>query len=130
MPRRIRLPIVLCALVFAVGLAMASASAGASPRAHAAAGCSESSLASLRGGYFLPGKIRGVGCSTVRAVEIAWQNCRLKGGVKGHCHAKVLGFTCKESRPASQAGPGNFVAKMSCTKGSKSIAYIYLQNTL
>jgi hypothetical protein len=128
MPRRMRLPLVLCTLALSLGLAdaAAGAGAGAGPSASAAAACQTATVPSLGSGYFQYLMVKGVGCSTGRAVTVAWQACRLAhGGLSGRCHAKVVGFTCKELRQTNP--PLLFQAKVTCKKGRASVVYAYEQ---
>ncbi len=126
MHRPTRLPVALCALALGGGLAVAAGSAGADPVAHAAKNCgSTSNQASLRGGYYLGLKVTGTTCAGGQKIQVAYQSCRLKGGLAGRCHAKVLGYTCKEQR---QSISTQITAKVSCTSGHKKIGYTYQQN--
>jgi hypothetical protein len=127
-PRLTRLPIALCALALSGGggLALAGTSAAAPVIAHAARNCgSTSNQGSLRGGYYLGLAVSGTTCSAGQKVQVAFQNCRLKSGAAGRCHAKVLGYTCKEQR---QSISTQITAKVSCTNGHKKIGYTYQQN--
>jgi hypothetical protein len=127
-PRPIRLPVALCAVALTGGLAVAGTSAAAAPAvAHAARNCaSTANTGSLRGGYYLSLTASGTSCSGGQKVQVAYQNCRLKSGLSGRCHAKVLGYTCKEQRQKSI--PTQFYAKVSCTSGHKKVGYTYQQN--
>lgn len=126
MPRRIRMPLVLCALALPSSLAVTAASAGARPEAHSTATCGEARPGSLNGGYIYMVTTRGVGCGIARHVELAWQNCRLKGGRSGRCHARVVGYTCRERR---QSDGTTLIGVVSCRRTSKqTIAYTYLQD--
>ncbi len=127
MPRPTRLPVALCALALSGGLAVAAgASASAVPVAHAAKNCgSTSNQGSLRGGYYLSLTVAGTTCAGGQKVQVAYQNCRLKAGLAGRCHAKVLGYTCKEQR---QSISTQITAKVSCASGHKKVGYTYQQN--
>jgi hypothetical protein len=127
MPRPTRLPVALCALALSGGLAVAAgASAGVVPVAHAAKNCgSTSNQGSLRGGYYLGLTVAGTTCPGGQKIQVAYQGCRLKSGLGGRCHAKVLGYTCKEQR---QSIPTQITAKVSCTSGHKKVVYTYQQN--
>jgi hypothetical protein len=129
-PRPTRLPIALCALALAGGggLAVAgtSAASASSPVAHAARNCgSTSNEGSLRGGYYQFLVVSGTTCSAGQKVQVAYQNCRLKSGLSGRCHAKVLGYTCKEQRQSISI---QITAKVSCTHSHRKINYTYQQN--
>lgn len=78
-------------------------------------------------GYITSVKVTGVTCAKGNQVAVAYYRCRIKnGGVQGHCKAKVLGFTCKES--ARQAIPTEFDARVTCTKGHQKVVHTYQQN--
>jgi hypothetical protein len=125
MPRPTRLPVALCALALTGGLVVADASAGAAPVARAAACAPELQPPSMKGGYIYQFVFKGVGCATGQRVALAFQACRVKHGVKGTCHTKVIGYSCHEKR---QAGSANFIAIVACTNGHKKVNYTYLQN--
>ncbi len=125
MPRRILIPLALCALLVSAALATTGATAGAKPVARAAAGCANQYFTSLRGGYTYLVVAHGTGCGTARNVELAWQNCRLKHGVRGTCHSKAAGFTCHEQRHVDNV---SVVGLVSCKRGSKRVNYNYTQN--
>ncbi len=125
MPRRIRLPIALCALALSAGPAVAGASAVASPVAHAARGCGSSSSGSLRGGYYLGLNVKGTGCATGRRVQAGWQSCRLKHGLAGRCTARVAGFSCHEQRQSISI---QITARVSCRRAGKTVGWTYQQN--
>lgn len=125
MRRRIRLPLVLCTMMFGAGLATAGATAGAAPSAHAAKACGSASPTTLRGGYYLGLTVKGVGCATGRKVQAGWQSCRLKHGAGGRCTSKVSGFTCHELR---QSIPTQVTAKVSCKRSRSTVAWTYQQN--
>ncbi|MGI8803659.1 MAG: hypothetical protein ACR2KV_16085 [Solirubrobacteraceae bacterium] len=112
----------LCALILPLGIA--GASAGASPVARSAAGCSKLQTPDFSGGYALSTTVKGVGCGTVHGVEAGWETCRLKHGRKGVCHTKILGFTCHEKRMSS---PVSIDATLACKHGRKIIDYFYVQ---
>ncbi|MGI8803658.1 MAG: hypothetical protein ACR2KV_16080 [Solirubrobacteraceae bacterium] len=131
MPRLIGLPAALCALILCAGLALTGASAEARPVAHAATTCDDSSVGSLGSdNYFTGITTKHASCMTALRVAVGWQACRLKrGGVTGHCHSKVVGFTCRETRPKAFAGPISFGGVVSCKRGTATVAYSYQQRT-
>jgi len=138
-PRLIRLPAALCALIVCSGLAFAaSAGASTSQFTRAAATCGLNPKldvsASLGGGYYTGLSVKGTSCAGGRKVEAAVQACRLKHGVTGRCTTKVLGFTCKETRNKADLVSVNgtllhYTAAVSCKATGKTVAYSYQQNT-
>ncbi|MDQ6849286.1 MAG: hypothetical protein M3070_04785 [Actinomycetota bacterium] len=117
----------------AVGAVIAIASitaamASAQPVARAAGSCS------LVGKYRTLGptyadslSVSGTSCATGVNLIKAYNSCRLKaGGRKGHCHSKVLGFSCSEKRSSSGV---QFIGTVRCTKGRAVVTFAYNENT-
>lgn len=133
---RIRLPLALCALILTGVLTLGGATAGAAGKKL----CSSSSANSLRGGYYLGLTTSGgATCTAARSLQAAWQNCRLKSGRAGKCQgagqpqghkpkvAKLHGYKCTELR---QAIPTQVTGAVTCSSGSKKIAWTYQQNVV
>ena len=118
----VRMVIVVGALCGVLALGGA-ATAGGRPVARAAASCSPGSYPG--GGYFTFLRVSHASCSTGRKVERAWYSCRLKHGLRGRCHSRVLGFSCKEHRVAI---PTEIDATVTCHKGRATVKHGYQQN--
>jgi len=70
--------------------------------------------------------VSGTSCATGARVIKAYNHCRLyAGGVKGHCHSRVLGYRCSETRSSS---PVQFVASASCTARRSVVKFSYSEN--
>lgn len=81
-------------------------------------------------GYFTSLKVSRTTCATGKSVALAWYKCRIKHGIRGHCHQRVLGFSCKEQRKAEWMTPTEFNALVTCTKkGHRKVVHTYQQNT-
>jgi hypothetical protein len=66
-------------------------------------------------------------CATGVATVKAYMRCRTRaGGVKGYCHARVNGFSCRERRTS---GPVQFEASVTCTRSRESVDFAYSENT-
>lgn len=92
--------------------------------AHAAGSCSTPQYPGS--GYFTSLKVTKTSCGTGRKIALAWYHCRLKNGVSGKCHSRVLGFSCTEKRVKI---PTEFDARVTCHKGSATVIHTYQQNT-
>ena len=114
------------ALAAAGCLAGAPATAAAAP-AHAARACSAPDYPG--NGYFTSLRVSNTSCTTGRTVARAHYRCRRKHGIRGHCHHRVLHFRCRERRPASARIPTQYSARVTCTRGSRRVVFVYQQNT-
>ena len=74
-------------------------------------------------------KVGGVSCATGQRVVKAFQKCRRAKGVKGRCTRKVLGYGCREKRPADETIPTQFTGHVTCKRVSRRVAFVYQQNT-
>jgi hypothetical protein len=104
-----------------------AAVASAQPSARAASVCSLGSKYNKLGPTYVEQlKVSNTNCATGVNVIKAYNQCRLKaGGVKGYCHARVLGFSCSEKR---YAGPIQFIGRAQCTSGRKNVTFSYSEN--
>ena len=59
----------------------------------------------------------------------AHYRCRRKNGVRGHCRHRVLRFRCKEYRPSSARIATQYSSRVTCTRGSRRVVFVYQQNT-
>jgi hypothetical protein len=103
--------------------------APAQPVAHAARSCGLGGEWAKLGPTYVepPVIVTGTNCATGIKVIKAYNRCRLNaGGVKGRCHAKVLGYRCTEQRSTS---PVQFVASVRCTARRKVVKFSYSENT-
>lgn len=114
--------------VVALAVLATAASAPAQPVARAARSCGlAGEWASLGPTYVEQLSVSDTSCATGAKVIKAYNRCRLEaGGVKGRCHARVLGFRCSETRSAS---PDQFVARARCTDRRKVVTFSYSENT-
>jgi hypothetical protein len=105
----------------------AAAIASAQPIARAASRCSlVGKYQKLGPTYAEQLSVSHTNCTTGVNVIKAYNQCRLKaGGLKGHCHGKVLGFSCTEKR---YPGPIQFIGKAKCTSGRKLVTFTYSEN--
>jgi hypothetical protein len=105
----------------------AAAMASAQPVAHAATGCKlGSSYDKLGPTYVEVLNVSNTNCATGFKVIKAYNKCRLSaGGVKGYCHARVLGFSCSEG-PRTKS-PIQFIAKAQCKSGRKVVKFTYTE---
>jgi hypothetical protein len=72
--------------------------------------------------------VRGTNCGVGERTIKAYNHCRLShGGVKGYCHERVIGFSCRERRYSGSSI--QFIAKVSCTKPRQLVAFTYSENT-
>jgi hypothetical protein len=112
----------------ALGL-VPSASGAAAPLAAAARGCAIPHHGEHLGPTYLTSlSVSGTGCSTGLAVVSAYHKCQVRhGGVRARCTSSVEGFHCSEKRGPSI--PTEFFSSVSCTRGSKRVAYKYTQFT-
>ena len=114
------------ALALAVAC-LAGAPAATAETAHAARSCSPPKYPG--NGYFTSLSVSHTSCGTGRKVALAHYHCRRKHGVRGHCHHRVLHFRCKENRPASARIPTQYSSRVTCTRGSRRVVFVYQQNT-
>jgi len=80
------------------------------------------------GGYFTSLQVSGVSCKVGRSLVVKFYKCRVKHGLKGRCTSKVLGYSCRESRPADSQSPEQLNAKVTCKRGKRRIVHTYQQN--
>jgi hypothetical protein len=80
------------------------------------------------GGYFTSLQVTGASCKTGRSLAVRYYKCRIKHGRKGRCASRVLGYSCKESRPADSQSDEQLNAKVTCRRGSRKIVHTYQQN--
>ncbi|MGH2899844.1 MAG: hypothetical protein ACRDMZ_14315 [Solirubrobacteraceae bacterium] len=80
------------------------------------------------GGYFTSLQVTRVNCKTGRKLVLSYYKCRVKKGQKGRCTSKVLGYSCKERRPADSQSEEQLNAKVTCKRGTKRIVHTYQQN--
>lgn len=117
-------------LLLAVGGCLAgvpAAGASSGPAAHAARACSAPHYPGS--GYFTSLSVSHTSCGTGRKVALAHYRCRRKHGVRGHCRHRVLHFRCREHRPASARIPTQYSSRVTCTRGSRRVVFVYQQNT-
>jgi hypothetical protein len=120
----------LTALALAAGgclVGVQSAVPAGATTAHAARSCSAPKYPGS--GYFTSLRVTHTSCSKGRKVAKAHYHCRRKHGVRGHCHHAVLHFRCKEHRPASARIPTQYSSRVTCTRGSRKVVFVYQQNT-
>jgi hypothetical protein len=120
----------LTALALAAGSCLAgiqSAAPAGAATAYAARSCSAPKYPGS--GYFTSLRVTNTSCSKGRKVARAHYRCRRKHGVRGHCHHAVLHFHCKERRPASARIPTQYSSRVTCTRGSRRVVFVYQQNT-
>lgn len=77
-------------------------------------------------GYFTTLTVKGASCATGRKVALAYYRCRTRGGKKGRCTKRVLGYRCSERRYAI---PTEINARVSCRSGARTVTHTYQQNT-
>jgi hypothetical protein len=112
--------------------AVATAAALAIPASAGAATSCKLSLKTARGmgpTYVTSLKVTGTSCSNGIKVTRAFQSCRLEKGKKGRCTTKVLGFSCRETRPGSESIPTQFTGHVTCRKGGARVSHVYQQDT-
>jgi hypothetical protein len=122
-------------LSFALALAAASgfvtsahgAPASAAPPAHFARACAAPAYPGS--GYFTSLRVSKASCGTGQKVARAHYQCRRAHGVSGRCDRAVLGYNCKEYRPASARIPTQYSARVTCKRGSRRVVFVYQQNT-
>jgi hypothetical protein len=124
-PRVLSMFAAMVAMLVIGGAAALAGQAHAGPVAHAARNCSAPRYPG--NGYFNRLKVYNTTCSTGGKVAIAWYHCRLKHGVRGYCHSRVLNFTCSESKRVSSSI--QFAARVTCHRGRATVTYTYQQNT-
>jgi len=106
---------------------VALAAAVALPSTAAAHGCSIGDAGSYGTTYVTSISVRHVTCAKGKRVIRAYHRCRRNsGGADGRCHHRVLRFRCTERRTK---GHGQFTAKVTCTRGSKTVRHTYTQFT-
>jgi hypothetical protein len=120
------------ALALAAGGCLAGAQAvtpaiAAPAPAHAAGACSAPKYPGS--GYFTSLRVSHTSCRTGRKVAVAHYRCRRKHGVRGRCRHRVLHFRCKEYRPSSGRIATQYNARVTCTRGSRRVVFVYQQNT-
>jgi hypothetical protein len=115
------------ALAAAGLLGVAAPGAAPAETAHAARSCSAPRYPG--DGYFTSLRVTHTTCGKGRKVALAHYHCRRKHGVRGHCHHAVLRFHCKENRPASARIPTEYSSRVTCTRGSRKVVFVYQQNT-
>jgi hypothetical protein len=125
----IRLPVLALAVSGCLAGAQAATPAGAvsAETTHAAGACAAPDYPG--NGYFTSLRVTHTGCGTGRKVALAHYHCRRKHGVRGHCHHAVRHFHCKEHRPASARIPTQYSSRVTCTRGSRKVVFVYQQNT-
>jgi hypothetical protein len=108
-------------------LAVAALAATAAPAAASYHRCSIGDGSGYGVTYLTSLRVNHVACSTGRRVVRAYNRCRrASGGVKGHCHHRVLHYRCRERRGY---GVGQFTAAVRCTRGTKGVKFTYTQFT-
>jgi hypothetical protein len=80
-------------------------------------------------GYFTSLHVTRTSCRTGRKVALAHYRCRTAHGRSGRCSHAVLGYHCKEYRPASARIPTQYNSRVTCTRGSRRVVFVYQQNT-
>ena len=113
MKRLFSLVLVLCAVVVASAPTVASAATCTPPKFPGS-------------GYFTSLKVSRVSCSTGKSVALAFNKCRTKSSVKGHCSSRVRGYRCTERR---QSIPSEIDGSVTCKRGSRTVKFTYQQNT-
>ena len=119
----IRLPVLALA---AAGICLAGVPASAETT-HAARACSPPDYPG--NGYFTSLRVEHTSCGNGRKVARAHYRCRRAHGIRGHCHHAVRHFHCKEHRPASARIPTQYSSRVTCTRGSRRVVFVYQQNT-
>jgi hypothetical protein len=104
----------------------AVAPATAAP-AHAARACSAPKYPGS--GYFTSLRVSHTSCGTGRKVAVAHYHCRRHHGVRGRCHHRVRHFRCREHRPSSGRISTQYSSRVTCTRGSRKVVFVYQQNT-
>ena len=115
--------IILAAASAALVALAAGSTAGAQPGAQAARTCTPPKYPGQ--GYFTSLHVSHVSCATGRKVTLAHYRCRTRHGRKGKC-GSVLGYRCTEVRPARS--PIEYVARVTCKRGTKKVVYTYSQS--
>lgn len=116
------------AVAAAIGLLAVPATAGASsPSATAATkSCSVSSKPRALGPTYTLGlSVRGTSCANGRGFVRSYFKCR--GGGRGKCRRRVLGYRCSERR--SNVIRTQFDARVTCKKRGRGITHKYTQFT-
>jgi hypothetical protein len=99
------------------------------PSARTAARCAFKGLEQehLGPSYLTSLSATGVSCAAAKRLAAAYYRCRVRaGGVSGHCHSSVLGFSCSERRNGISI---QFFATVTCTSGHRRVVQTYVQNT-
>lgn len=109
----------MATLAFVVLLA-----AGAQASPAAAKSCSTPKYPSS--GYFTSLSVKHVSCATGRKLALAYYHCRTKHGLAGRCVSRVMRYSCREKRTSI---PTEIDARVTCTRGSRTIVHTYQQNT-
>jgi hypothetical protein len=123
-----RSPRVLTTLAVSAGIAFAGL-AGAQAGVAKTTACSPPDYPNSNpGGYFTSLQVTGVSCKTGRSLAVKYYKCRIKHGRKGRCTSKVLGYACKEARPADSQSDEQLNAKVTCKRGARKIVHTYQQN--
>jgi hypothetical protein len=123
MPRPIRLT-ALTLVIAAAAVAGASPAPAAAPAAHASRACNPPAYPGS--GYFTSLNVRRVTCRFGRRLALAYYHCRIKSGIRGRCHHRVLRFRCREV--ARVNSPTEFDARVRCRRGGKRVVHTYQQN--
>ena len=121
-------PMIRIALAISL-LALVPAAASASgPAASAAKTCSLTLNQQRHSGstYLVQLKVSGVSCSTGLKVEKDWQSCRRSTAGHTTCKRHVDGYKCAQT--VLDHSKTQYDAKVSCTRGSKAVTFIYTQN--
>jgi uncharacterized membrane protein len=74
-------------------------------------------------------KMRGTTCANGTKVIKAFHACRKhNGGTDGRCTTKVLGYSCRDRRPAAEDIPTQFTGYVTCKRGSAVVSHTYQQD--
>jgi hypothetical protein len=112
------------ALISATALVPALPAAGHGPVAHPAKSCTVPKYPGT--GYFTSLTVKRVSCATGRAVALAYYRCRTRNGPAGHCHRRVLHYSCHEHRNTI---PTEIDARVTCRRGGRTVVHTYQQDT-
>jgi hypothetical protein len=124
MPRLHRI-LLATGLVVALGLLVASASAGAASSTTCDIRKDGRKLGTT---YVTSLKVSHVSCTAAKRVVKAFHACRREaGGVKGRCDKRVRGYRCTERR--GDTIPTQFSAKVTCKRSPRVIRFSYTQYT-
>jgi hypothetical protein len=116
-----------CIVALAAASTLAAAPSALAAPAHGAKACSAPDYPGS--GYFTNLRVTSTSCGKGRKVARAHHSCRRANGVKGRCHHRVLGFKCRERRPASARIPTQYSARVKCKRGGRRVRFVYQQNT-